>query len=73
MKVSVTDRGIHGWCATASDDTGMVDSTSGHATADEAIERLTEKVQKRIEKARTDLTWYEMAIDAIREKQKRGH
>lgn len=69
MEISVNHRGEHGWCATAKDDTGMVDSTSGHATADEAIERLAEKVQKRIEKAKTDLTWYEMAIDAISEKR----
>lgn len=69
MEISVNHRGEHGWCATAKDDIGMVDSTSGHATADEAIERLTQKIQARIEKAKTDVAWYEKAIEAINKKK----
>lgn len=66
MKVSVTDRGIHGWCATASDEVGMVDSTSGHATPEAALLRLYSKISDRITKAKQELRWYLEAEELLK-------
>ena len=58
MEINVNHRGEHGWCATAKDDTGMVDSTSGHATEEAALLRLYSKISDRISKAKQELRWY---------------
>lgn len=71
MEISVNYRGEHGWCATAKDDTGMVDSTSGHTTATVALWRLHEKIEDRVSVTRRTLAWYlealEMASETIKD------
>lgn len=67
MKISVNYRGEYGWCATAKDDTGMVDSTSYHTTATDALWRLHEKIEDRVSKTRRTLAWYLEALEMANE------